>query len=640
MLNQRQIEILLEFCNHSDEFLTASYFADKLGVSLRTIQGDMKVIRKELEDETCANLISKASKGSCIQVEDHDEFSAFVNSLYQQYTTVSLNYPTSRVSQILLLLLSRHRAVSVSRMEDKFYVSRSTLLNDLKKVEEIMEQFSLELLRSSNKVMIDGTEINKRRCLADQDLYLAHVKNEQGMLYIDERQLAKIKNILTEIFVEHKYHIMDTDFSNTILFLNIMICRMEDGFYIQPGELDITEELGEEYEISKDVFEKIGRRFFIKVSDEEVRYFAVYLRGQGNNRDSDTITPEMDEFISGALEAIKSNFGVDFTNNINLRITLALHCMSLSIRIKYDMQMKNDMLEYIRETFPLGYDISVYFASLLYQKYGKKVSEDEMALLAVHFYSSLLEINNRSGKTKILVISSMKKSMTLLLKQTLLRWFSEYISAVDFVNPMDVTEEMLDEYGVFLTTEKEEFFEKGLAMYIDTFPNQHDYMNIKLNIDGFKDMEDVVAMFYPELFCVADSSSKSEVIKTLCSLAAEHFQTEDLLTQVLQREEIGSTFFSKNIAVPHPMYAASSDTFVAVYVSKKPILWDSEKNEVNLIMLMHVGKNNNQAFQLWNYFSKIFADKSLVDKLIENPSYEHFISLVKEALEMGINNDI
>lgn len=52
MLNQRQIEILMEFCNHSDEFLTASYFADKMGVSLRTIQGDMKVIRKELEDET------------------------------------------------------------------------------------------------------------------------------------------------------------------------------------------------------------------------------------------------------------------------------------------------------------------------------------------------------------------------------------------------------------------------------------------------------------------------------------------------------------------------------------------------------------------------------------------------------------
>ena len=156
MLNQRQIEILMEFCNHSEEFLNASYFAEKLGVSLRTIQGDMKVIRQELEDETCASLVSKASKGTCIEVTDYDEFSAFVNSLYQQYTTVSLNYPTSRISKILLLLLSRHRAVSISEMEEKYFVSRSTLLNDLKKVEEVLDQYNLELLRGNNKVMIDG----------------------------------------------------------------------------------------------------------------------------------------------------------------------------------------------------------------------------------------------------------------------------------------------------------------------------------------------------------------------------------------------------------------------------------------------------------------------------------------------------
>ena len=89
MLNQRQIEILLEFCNHTEEYLTASYFADKLNVSLRTVQGDMKAIKTELEEESCAHIESKASKGSCIVVEDADEFSAFVNSLYQEYTTVS-----------------------------------------------------------------------------------------------------------------------------------------------------------------------------------------------------------------------------------------------------------------------------------------------------------------------------------------------------------------------------------------------------------------------------------------------------------------------------------------------------------------------------------------------------------------------
>ncbi|MDO4168336.1 MAG: BglG family transcription antiterminator [Lachnospiraceae bacterium] len=639
MLNQRQIEILLEFCNHPDELLTASFFANKLNVSLRTVQGDMKAIRQELEDESCATLLSKASKGSCIQVEDYDEFSAFINSLYQQYTTVSLSYPTSRLSKILLLLLSRHRAVSISEMQEKFFVSRSTLLNDLKKVSEILEKYQLELLRSSNKVMIDGYEINKRRCLSKQDLYLAHIKNDQGVTYIDERQIAKIKNILTDVFVEQKYHIMDTDFNNTILFLNIMICRIGDGFYIQPNEIDIVENLGREYEISKALFERISRRFFIKVTDEEVKYFSLYLRGQGNSQDSDTITPEMDQFVLESLELIKENFGVNLSSNVNLRVTLALHCMSLEIRLKYDMQMKNDMLEYIRETFPLGYDMATYFAFMLNQKYEKRVSEDEIALLAVHFYSSMMELNNQTDKIKILVISSMKNSMTLLMKQTLLRWFPEHVSTVDFVNEVNVTEEMLDEYEIFLTTEKGKFFTMGLAMYVDPFPSQQDYMNIKLNIDGFKNMEDILAIFHPELFSNVLKIKKEEALTIICDQATEYFGLEELHYQVHQRENLGSTFFSKQIAVPHPLYAVSSDTFISVLVSKYPIIWDEENNEVNLVMLMHVGKNNTQAFQLWEYISKIFADKGLVEKLVANPTYDKFIQLLKETLETGIHNN-
>ena len=63
-LNQRQIETILELCNHThtEEYLTASYFADKLNVSLRTVQGDMKAIKTELEEESCAHIESKASK--------------------------------------------------------------------------------------------------------------------------------------------------------------------------------------------------------------------------------------------------------------------------------------------------------------------------------------------------------------------------------------------------------------------------------------------------------------------------------------------------------------------------------------------------------------------------------------------------
>ena len=36
-------------------------------------------------------------------------------------------------------------------------------------------------------------------------------------------------------------------------------------------------------------------------------------------------------------------------------------------------------------------------------------------------------------------------------------------------------------------------------MYVNAFPNQHDYANIKLNLDGFKDIEDIASIFYPRI---------------------------------------------------------------------------------------------------------------------------------------------
>lgn len=42
MFNQRQLEILLELFEHPDTYITASVFAKKQGVSLRTVQNDIK----------------------------------------------------------------------------------------------------------------------------------------------------------------------------------------------------------------------------------------------------------------------------------------------------------------------------------------------------------------------------------------------------------------------------------------------------------------------------------------------------------------------------------------------------------------------------------------------------------------------
>lgn len=637
MLSKRAIEVLMELCNHPDEFLTGSYLAEKFQVSLRTIQGDMREIKEELKDETCVNIISKTSKGSSVEIKDYEEFSALINTLYQEYSSTILNYSGGRISTLLLVLLNKHRAISLYELEEQLHISSSTLQNGLKKVEDIIRKYDLEVFRSKNRVMIDGPEAGKRRCLFEENLYLRHMKDEEGHLYIDERRITQIRDVLTEVFVKYKYYVMDTDFNNIIFFTNIMLRRIEMGFTVseEDDDLKLVRDTVE-YEIATKIIKKLGRIFLVDPSEQEAMYFSVFIKGKANKQEGDAISAETEKVVEETIEAIRDKFGIDLTSKLNLKIALTLHCMSLEARVKYNMQIKNDMLEYIRESFPIGYDLGSYMGHLLSQKYGKRIIDDEVALLAIHFYSYVLEDRQQQGKKKVLVISTLKKSMTILLRQTLLKWFVNEVSVVDIVNPMDLTDDMLDKYDLFLTTEQSQFYEMGLAMYVNAFPQEKDYLNIKLNLDGFKDIDSVTSMFSKELFFVAPSAKKENVIKKICECGAKYCEQENLYQEVMEREGIGSTFFTKDIAVPHPMQAVSSDTFLVVYLSEKPIVWDEDGNQIHLAVLVHVGKNNAQAFQIWDYFAKIFADKQLIKQLLKKPDYENFIECIKKSLESNI----
>ena len=88
---------------------------------------------------------------------------------------------------------------------------------------------------------------------------------------------------------------------------------------------------------------------------------------------------------------------------------------------------------------------------------------------------------------------------------------------------------------------------------------------------------------------------------------------------------------------PHPLTAVSSDSFVAVTELPQAVVWDDQKNMVNLVLLVCVGKNSSKAFQLWNYLAKVFSDKHFVERL-PDPSYEHFIALLKEAIAGSFQN--
>ena len=165
MFSQRQLEILLELCENPEKYMTASYFAEKQQVSLRTVQNDIKAIKSGLTEYPCVELQSSVPKGSRLSVRDLTEFTALKESLYQQFGNAPMNYQHERINEILLLLLRQRRSISYYDVESKIFVSHSTLLSDLKQVDKILQKYQLELMHGANKIAIDGSEIHKRLCI-------------------------------------------------------------------------------------------------------------------------------------------------------------------------------------------------------------------------------------------------------------------------------------------------------------------------------------------------------------------------------------------------------------------------------------------------------------------------------------------
>lgn len=630
MLNQRQTEIILEIYENSKEFFTAAYFAQKKNVSLRTIQNDMSNIRSELANTGCARIRAKKSRGSYLEILDYDIFSNWINDVYMQYNFGPLNYPLNRINKIIFILLGRFRDTSLLELSEMLYISPSTLNNDLRNVQDSIEKFRLSLHRNMNKISIVGTEIDKRRCLAENNLYLAHVQPQKNKdSYIDMQRISYIKNILLDSFIENQYYISDIDFNNAILMLNIMLHRAQKKFFIHDDELDISDNITDELAMSQKIFKKLKLRFLCNIPEAEIQYFALYLKGQEICKDNAIISKEMDSFIARAFIKIKKMYGIDFSNNVNLRIAMSLHCIPLVIRLKYNMQIQGSELNNIKQSFPLGYEVASYFAFLLQEKYGKRIVGDEIALIAAHFYSSLLELRQKTQKTRVLIISSLKMSMTMLLRSMLMKWFSKEIVELEFMQTAAVTEDVLDRYDVYLTTEKNVFYTKGIAMYINLFPTENDHKNIKILLDGFANIDDVVQIFTKKLFFSMKHCSKAEILREMTKKAEKEYNLTNLYEAVLKREKIGSTFFSKGIAIPHPIQALSSDTFISTCIMQEPISWDEEKNSVQLIMLVHIGKNNPQSFQLWDYLSNILEEKLWVTKIVKEPTWENFICNIR-----------
>ena len=637
MLTKRQASIFLELTEKVNEWFKANYFSKKYNVSLRTIQNDIKAIKDFASANENAFVVeSKVPFGTRIKIVDTEKFTKKLNEIRMQSDELSLSYKDDRIYKLLHFLLNQRQSISLTKCADYIYVSKSTLANDLKDLEKVLHKFSLRLIQSKGLVYIDGLERDKRICLMENDYSYVQMLPSNLISPNESAQFEFIREVLMEELLDKRYPISDVEFQNIIIWINISIKRISNFFYLNEEDISDEQNYDVEIEIAKTIFDRIEKHYLIRVPQTEINFLGLYINNHSNFSDTDYISEDLNTFILEALQKIYGIFPTDFRHDVNLRMELALHCVPLISRARNNVQIKNEMLDYIKQSFPYAFDIATYFSYLLSLRYKIRLKESETAFLAIYFNKSIQESSALKGNKKICIITNLKRSEYFLLEQYLYDKFQKYITSITFVTTKDLETLDLDQYDLFFSTEDNRATESGLATKINFFPDASELEKIKVRIEGFKNVEDIMRLFDPQLFFIKDYTQKQQIQDCLVSTAMRLHDCKNLKEEIELREEFGSTYFGNSIAILHPMHSTTDSSFIGEIILEKPALWDQEGNYVNLIFLVCIQNNNLEAFRAWEYLSPLLFNNQFKQEILTVNSFDEFKKVCEENLKMSI----
>lgn len=634
MLTKRQIEILLNLFSNLDAPVSLQVFTDQFHLSLRSIQTDIAEIKETIKEHGL--YIENNKNCICMSITNQETANIFMNSIIQDY---NLNQffedQSSRISYIISRLLDSNDYLKSADLADEMYISRSQISNDIKLAKNMLSSYHLTLIsKPYYGIKIIGKENDIRNYIIQEKLKIKNlVCDEITHSFSSHEHIDDINNIVIKILTHIIYHshyiISDIALQNLILHIVTAVNRIKSGHLIHMDSLNISPVYAHVIEISKNILEKCADIYNFEFNDDEIFFLALNLYGKREFDKQEFITDEINNLVFLGLYKIKEIFGLDFTSNLNLRISLGLHILPLLTRINTNMQLINIMTFNIKQKYTLAYDLASTFTNTIIPS-DKKILDDEIAYVALHFVNYIDE-NSPQKKKRMLIISSLRRSETILLQNNILRNFPS-IKEVKIISKNSLSTTNVNNYNVICTTENDIFINNNKIQKISYFLNDTDIKKIELLLDGFNGPKDILDCFSEDLFYYGDAPSKNAVIKWLYEMAYKQgLADEKLYHSIMNHENVTSTYFGNYLAIPHPEIFLSETSFISVAILPKPILWDDEY--VDIVFLVSIQKNNPNAFKLWSYLSFLISNNTTLEEIKKEPTFQNLSKVISKIYE-------
>ena len=467
-MNKRQIKII-ELLLQNEEYKPIHEWAEKLKVSEKTLHRDIEKINQELE---LFNVFVEKKAGVGIKINtDQANKKIFFEQIMKQMKHKDEVHNISwskdyRIMDIALnFLLYTEEKVLISDLGYKYFVSRSSIVNDLSTVEESFRTYHIELKKEKGRVYIQGKEENIRMALTDLiDSLLKCSLEEDGDKYSEanimmtildcfsESDLSNTEHIIREFEEKENYYFDENEYGKISIAILVMVYRIRQQYFIL--DLDDFNKEEELYKKTKELIEEIANEFDLQIPENEMTQIYQILQKthfsyQLYQNVKEKKQEKAEAFVNDFIDAFSIIMEINIREEFSLYQNIKAHISLMVDRVVENNQARNPLVAQIEEEYKEVTKICQIICWILEKKFSlPEISNDEICYLALYIQGEIME---QEENADILLVSNHSQGMVNLIRHKLLTRHSKW--KIDGCSYYEFCTKNIQKYDFIISTQ-------------------------------------------------------------------------------------------------------------------------------------------------------------------------------------------
>ncbi len=422
---------ILKCAIESEKGIAVSDILERLSITKRTFYYDLEKVTEWLRE----NDFGKVEIKSQILSVSSDRMEELKKEMAKN-SDYFFSIGERRIMEILFIALSPG-AVTIEKMQNLLDVSKNTILTDIKKWKEILNNENLALISTVQAgYYINGEEFSIRKLISrhlqslenlpPRNIIKDWLQKSLGELIGQDYDYKEIARCLIKQYVKDvdiKPVSEDIEYECVMIIVSWIRSIKGYAFYINEDEKATLRSTGSYQSLKRSA--KNLKQYNLEIPENEVYYITTLLLGiktvEFSSQEAENLF--VYRFTALFIRNYERIACVNLVNRERLSNQIRCHIRPLYYRLKYGLQITNPLSEDIKKRYAEIYEFAKRALKEISNELSVMITEEELAYLVIYFVSNTHDRNELEDSflehPKILVVCGEGMATSMLIKEQL-----------------------------------------------------------------------------------------------------------------------------------------------------------------------------------------------------------------------------